>query len=283
MPIDAGAAAAAIDELTRQVAAPAGIALNVVAADAAATLAVWRHDALAAARASNAQPLRVLAPLFREQIQVIVRNDASWDYLRQIQGLRLNIGRKDGARSRTARTLYQQMFGTPMPADSINELDEGEALQRMLRRGGPIDAMIVVSEVPLLARLPETARDQLRELPFDANDQRTAGALQTYSLQRHSPRDRARLTVTSFLVTGAAPHPNESTLQQLALALCRAQPALQAKGSLLLRGFAPGEQPPAPWPYVLPRSAGSGCPVPRPGNEPRRDSTGAPPERQRSS
>jgi hypothetical protein len=250
--------------------------LTLAAADAAATLAVWRHDALADARAANAGSMRVVAPLLREQIQVIVRSDAPWDYLRQIRGLRLNIGRSDGARARTARTLYRQLFGEPLPAAAADDLDEGAALQRMLRRGGPIDAMIVVSEVPLLNRLPATARDQLRELPFDANDPRTAGALQTYALQAHAPRERPRLTVTSFLVTGAAPHPNESTLRQLAIALCKAQPRLQASGASLLRGFAQGEQPPAPWPYVLPRTGGSGCPVLPPATEPRRDGTAAP-------
>jgi hypothetical protein len=242
--------------LVRLVAAPAGVPLTLAAADAAATLAVWRHDALADARAANARPMRVLAPLLREQIQVIVRNDAPWDYLRQIRGLRLNIGRSDGARARTARTLYRQLFGEPLPAAAADDLDEGAALQRMLRRGGPIDAMIVVSEVPLLNRLPATARDQLRELPFDANDPRAAGALRTYPLQAQAPRERPRLTVTSFLVTGAAPHPNENTLRQLAIALCQAQPT--------------------PWPYVLPRSGGSGCPTLPPATDPRRDGAAVP-------
>jgi len=278
MPIDGGAAATAIDELMRFVAAPAGITLNLVGTSAPATLAVWRLDALAAARAANAQPpLRVLAPLFSEQIQVIVRNDAPWDYLHQIKGLRLNIGRPEGARARTARMLYQQLFGAALPADAANELDEGDALQEMLRRGGPIDAMIVVSDAPLMNRLPAKAREQLRELPFDANDPRTTGALQSYALQRRGSRERARLSVISFLVTGAAPHPLEATLRKLVVALCRAQPALQAKGAALLRGFAIGEQPAAPWPYVLPRSAGSDCPAP---DGPRESSNA--PERQRS-
>jgi hypothetical protein len=258
LPIDGGAAAPMIDELVRRVAAPAGITLNVIAADAAATLAIWRHDALAAARARSSPQLRLLAPLFTEQIQVIVRNDAPWDYLREIKGLRLNIGR-DGARASTARTLYQQLFGTPLPPTSANDLDEGEALQQMLRRGGTIDAMIVVSQSPLMARLPAAARGQLRELPFDPNDPRTAGALESYRLQRIPERERPRLTVTSFLVTGPAPHPQEGTLRALAFALCRAQPSLQARGSPLLLGFAPGEQPAAPWPYVLQRDDAAAC------------------------
>ncbi|HSW23696.1 MAG TPA: TAXI family TRAP transporter solute-binding subunit, partial [Burkholderiaceae bacterium] len=255
-PLDDGAAP--IDELVREVAAPAGVALSVVPPQAEATLAIWRHDALLAARGSQSPSLRVLAPLFSEQVQIVVRNDAPWDYLREIKGLRLNIGPAGSARARTARTLYESMFGAP--PERVNELDEAAAVRHLLRRDGPIDAIVVVSELPLLNRLPADARAQLRELPFDANDGRTAGALQVYPLKRRSAGERPRLAVSSFLVTGASPHPYEDALQTLVVALCRAQPALQAKGSPLLRGFAQGEQPEAGWPYVLPRRADAGCP-----------------------
>jgi hypothetical protein len=257
-PLDGGAAL--IDELVRQVAAPAGVALSVVPPHAEATLAVWRHDALLAARGSRSPPMRVLAPLFSEQIQFVVRSDTPWDYAREIKGLRLNIGPPGSARARTARTLYESMFGAPPAPARVNELDEAAALRQLLRRGGPIDAMVVVSELPLLNRLPADARAQVRELTFDANDGRTAGALQVYPLKRRSVGERPRLAVSSFLVTGAAPHPYEDALQALVVALCRAQPALQARGSLLLRGFAQGEQPEVGWPYVLPGRADGGCP-----------------------
>ncbi|HSW21972.1 MAG TPA: TAXI family TRAP transporter solute-binding subunit, partial [Burkholderiaceae bacterium] len=278
-PLDGGTAL--IDELVREVAAPAGVPLSVVPPQAEATLAVWRHDALLSARGSQSPPLRVLAPLFSEQVQIVVRSDAPWDYVREIKGLRLNIGPPGSARARTARTLYESMFGAPLAPERVNELDEAAALRHLLRRDGPIDAMVVVSELPLLNRLPPDARAQLRELPFDANDGRTAGALQVYPLKRRSAGERPRLAVSSFLVTGAAPHPYEDALQTLVVAVCRAQPALQARGSLLLRGFAQGEQPEVGWPYVLPRRADSGCPGTPPTPETARSGTPAqtPPRR----
>lgn len=278
-PPDGGAAL--IDEFVREVAAPAGVTLSVVPPQAEATLAVWQHDALLAARGGQAPPLRVLAPLFSEQVQIIVRNDAPWDYAREIKGLRLNVGPPGSARARTARMLYASMFGAPPAPERLNELDEAAALRHLLRRGGPIDAMVVVSELPLLNRLPADAREQLRELPFDANDGRTAGALQVYPLKRRSAGERPRLVVSSFLVTGAAPHPYEDALRALVVALCRAQPALQARGSPLLRGFAQGEQPEVGWPYVLPRHADSGCPGTLPTSDTARSSAPAqaPPRR----
>ena len=224
-------------------------------------LALRRTDALLAARGAGATPLQVVAPLFIEQIQVVVRNDARWDYVREIRGLRLNIGRGNGARANTVRALYQQLFGVPLPAAATDERDVAQALQQLLHRGGPIDAMVVVSESPLLAQLPPDVRRQLRELTIDRVDLSKVTAMPAFSLTRRTPAERPRLSVTTFLVaTGAPPRPQDEALRLLAAALCRAQPALQAQQSPLLRGLAQGQQPDVGWPYLLPKQQGQGCP-----------------------
>jgi hypothetical protein len=244
------------------VAQPTGISFTAAGPSAPAALSVLRADALQAMRGGNAMPLRVVAPLFSEQIQVIVRTDAPWDYVHQIKSLRLNIGRADGARARTVRALYQDLFGTGLPAWAANDLDESQALQQLMRRGGPIDAVIVVSESPLLPQLSPAMRKQLRELSFNPAERHSAGALQGQWTVRRAPNDKPRLAVTNYLVAlGPAPNANESTLRALAVALCRAQPALQSRGSPLLRGVATGQQPPVGWPYVVPRAEGAGCPA----------------------
>jgi len=261
LPPEAGSAAPVVEELARTVAAPAGIPLNLATSGDSAALAVWRHDALLAARGPNAPPLRVVAPLFNEQIQVIVRVDAPWDYVHQIRSLRINVGRADGARARTARVLYRQLFGIPLPAVAINELSEAQALQQLLRRNGPIDAVIVVSEAPVLAQVPAAWRGELRELVLDPNDRRVGSALQTYAISRRSASEKPRLGVMNYLVApGPTPHSHEATLRALTLALCRAQPTLQERGSVLLRGLAQGQQPAVGWPYVVPRANGVTCP-----------------------
>jgi hypothetical protein len=208
-------------------------------------------------RAAGAPPVRVIAPLFSEHIQVIVRTDAPWDYVHQIKSLRLNVGRADGARGRTARTLYRELFGYPLPAWATNELDEQAALQKLMQRNGPIDAVIVVSESPLLPQLPTEMRRQLRELSFIPG---RASPLQTYWTSRFAG-DKPRPAVTDFLVAlGPSAQANEPTLRALAAALCRAQPALQSRGSPLMRGFTQAEQPQVGLAYVLPRT-GNGCPT----------------------
>ena len=270
---EAGSAAAMLDELARAVAAPAGIAFTAAGPSEPAAVTVMRTDALQAMRASGAAPVRLIAPLFSEQIQVIVRTDAPWDYVHQIKSLRLSVGRADSARGRTARTLYRELFGFPLPVWATNELDEAAALQRLMQRNGPIDAVIVVSESPVLPQLPPEMRKQLRELAFNPTDRRTA-ALQTYWTRRVAG-DKPRPAVTNFLVAlGPAAQANEPTLRSLAAALCRAQPMLQSRGSALMRGFTQGEQPPVGLAYVLPRNERGGCPA-----DPLLDARAARPER----
>lgn len=263
LPPDAGSAAPLIDELIRRVAVPAGVELRSAVGNEAGSLALMRTEALLAARAANAPPLQVVAPLYTEQIQVLVRTDARWDYVREVKGLRLNIGRADGARARTARALYEQLFGTPLPAAQANELELGAALSALQERGGPIDAVVVVSDVPIESQLQPAARRQVRELTIDARQMGTVTSLPAFSISRRTSQDRARLSTTTYLVAlGAPPRAHDAALRKLAAALCRAQPALQSQGSPLLSGLRQGQQPDVGWTYVLPRTPNAACPQP---------------------
>jgi hypothetical protein len=261
LPADAGSALPLVDELIRRVAAPAGLELRTAAGNEPASLALLRTDALLEARATHGAPLQVVAPLYSEQIQVLVRNDARWDYVREIRGLRLNIGRADGARARTARALYQQLFGTPLPAAQANELELDAALQALQQRGGPIDAVFVISDAPIVSHMQPTLRKQVRELTISARDASAVTAMPAFTISRRTASDRARLATTTYLVApGAPPRPQDAALRQLAAALCRAQPALQTQNSPLLRGWRQGQQPDVGWPYVLPRTPNAACP-----------------------
>jgi hypothetical protein len=248
-----------VEQLIRVVATPAGVTLRAPAANEPPALTLMRTDALMAARAANT-PLQVVAPLYTEQVQVIVRTDARWDYVREIRGLRLNIGRADGARARTARAMYQQLFGTPLPAAQANELDLDGALGVLQQRGGPIDAIVVVSESPIEAQLQPAAQRQVRELTIEGR-QGAVTSLPGFSVSRRSANDRARLSTTSYLVAaGAPPRAHDALLRTLAIALCRAQPQLQKQESALLRGFKANQQPDVGYPYLLPRTPEGTCP-----------------------
>jgi hypothetical protein len=157
--------------------------------------------------------------------------------------------------------LYQQLFGTPLPAAQVNELDLDDALGALQQRGSPIDAVLVVSDTPLEAQLQPALRRQVRELTIDTRRMGAVTSLPAFSISRRTPQDRARLSIDTYLVAlGAPPRPHDAALRKLAAALCRAQPALQAQNSALLRGWRQGQQPDVGWPYVLPRPANSACP-----------------------
>ena len=259
-PPDSGSAAPLVDELIRLIATPAGVALRAPAANEPPALALMRTDALIAARAANT-PLQVVAPLYNEQVQVLVRTDARWDYVREIRGLRLNIGRADGARARTARALYQQLFGTALPAAQANELDLDGALSALQQRASPIDAIVVVSESPIESQLQPAAQRLVRELTIEGR-QGAVTSLPGFSVSRRTSTDRARLSTTSYLVApGTPPRAHDALLRTLAVALCRAQPQLQKQESALLRGFKPNQQPDVGYPYVLPRTPEGSCPL----------------------
>ena len=259
-PPESGSAPPLVDELIRRVATPAGITLRAPAANEPPVLTLMRTDALLAARAANT-PLQIVAPLYSEQVQVLVRTDARWDYVREIRGLRLNIGRADGARARTARALYQQLFGVALPAEQANELDLDGALGALQQRGAPIDAIIVVSDTPIESQLQPAAQRLVRELTIEGR----GGAVTTlpaFSVSRRSANERARLSTTTFLVApGAPPRAHDGLLRTLAIALCRAQPELQKQQSPLLRGFKPNQQPDVGYGYVLPRTPDGSCPA----------------------
>jgi hypothetical protein len=257
---ESGSAPPLVDELIRLVAAPAGLTLRAPIANEPPALTLMRTDALLAARAANT-PLQVVAPLYTEQVQVLVRTDARWDYVSEIRDLRLNVGRADGARARTARALYQQLFGVPLPAAQANELDLDGALSALQQRGAPIDAIVVVTESPIESQLQPAAQRLVRELTIEGR-QGAVASLPAFSVSRRTNNDRPRLSTTTYLVApGAPPRAHDALLRTLAAALCRAQPQLQQQDSALLRGFKPNQQPDVGYPYVLPRTPEGACPT----------------------
>jgi hypothetical protein len=261
-PPDAGAASPLADELIRRVATPAGITLRAPAPNEAPALLLMRTDALQAAQANNT-PLQIVSPLYTEQVQVLVRTDARWDYVHEMRAMRLNIGRADGARARTARALYQELFGAPLPAERANELELDAALAALQQRGGPIDAIVVVSETPIESQLQPAAQRQVRELTIDARRMSRVTALPAFSISRRTHGERARLSTTTYLVAaGAPPRAHDAPLRALASALCRAQPQLQKQQSPLLRGFKANQQPEVGFAYLLPPTRDGTCPTP---------------------
>ena len=242
LPLEVDSAAPMFEALTRQVAAPAGLDLRPAAPGDPPLLTLQRTDALLAARSGIAAPLQVVAPLFSEQVQVVVRNDARWDYVREI--------RRTAAEHRPRQWRAREHRACAVPAvvqrtaagrrHGRTRRGAGAAVTASARRPDRCHGRgLGVAAVGAVAaeRAPPAARVDNRPRRHEQGD----GPAGVLADPAHAWRTAAACRSRTFLVaTGAPPRPQDEALRLLAMALCRAQPALQAQRSPLLRGFAQG-------------------------------------------
>lgn len=224
-------------------------------AAASAGLAILRYDALQAASRARPMPaLGIVAPLYTEELQVVVRADSPLRFIHQIEGRRIDIGAAQGARALTAQALYRQMFGRPLPPAAHVELNAAAALQRLVAGNAGIDAVLLVEAQPAaaLAALPPGQRRQLRLLALAPGHPASRRALQTYlPATLREPGGAAMPTVAamSFLAVTGTPDADESKqLARLATTLCHSLPALQREGDAKWRALKPGLQLETGWP-----------------------------------
>jgi TRAP-type uncharacterized transport system substrate-binding protein len=264
--IAGGSDARIAGELARAIGGGAGSARAVAAESgvdaveslrAPRSLAIARYDALRAARSSeSAPPLRVLAPLYAEEVLFIVRVDSRLKFIHDLRGARVNIGSPREGTSQTAQEIYRQMFGTAMKATS--QLGRDEALAELVGFRS-IDAMVLVDAQPSawLASLdPRTART-LRLLRFDRKhpeDRRALQGFQTSVLRTGSGlkggEGVATLATMSYLVASVAEDADANRLTDMVRALCRELPRLRASGHPKWRELQPSVTQDTGWTVV---------------------------------
>src|SRR6476659_6716980 len=61
------------------------------------------------------RPLRVIMPLYNEEIYFVARADASLEHVHDIRAARINVGPLRSGTAMSATTLFRQMFGAPIP------------------------------------------------------------------------------------------------------------------------------------------------------------------------
>ena len=69
------------------------------------------------------QPLRVILPLYNEEIYFIVRADSDLQYVHEIKGARINLGELGSGTALSTATLYRLMFNEPI-ADARERSEE---------------------------------------------------------------------------------------------------------------------------------------------------------------
>lgn len=186
------------------------------------------------------RPLRVILPLYNEEIYFIARADAPYTYLHEIRDAKINVGLLRSGSAMSATTLYRLMFDRPLPDANISFLSNEEALVRLVTDKS-IDVVVVVAGQPakLLTDMKPEARALIKLLKLDPKHPASQAALKTYfptsvraSLHPNLlTEDVPGLAVKAFLVTyDYDQSATQARLARFARALCENFGTLQAEG-----------------------------------------------------
>lgn len=185
-------------------------------------------------------PLRVIMPLYNEEIYFIVRADAPLEHIHDIKDRKINVGPLGSGTALSATTLYRSMFGAPLAEDNASYLSNEEALVKLIT-DKTLDVVVVVAGQPakLLTEMKPEVRQYIKLLKLDPAHDSTRAALATYfpatiraaSYPNLLSEDTAGIAVKAFLVTYNYTGPETVRhLRQFAQSLCRNFPRLQAEG-----------------------------------------------------
>jgi len=190
--------------------------------------------------ATKIRPMRVIMPLYNEEIYFIVRADSERNFIHEIKNAKLNAGELGSGTALTSATLYRMMFGEALPDANTSYLSNEEALAKLVTDKS-IDVVAVVAGQPakLLVDMKPESRQLIKLLKFDPSQPSSKEVLKTYfpanvkasNYPNLLTADIPGLAVKAFLVTydfqltGAGGH-----LRKMARSLCQNFPTLQEKG-----------------------------------------------------
>jgi uncharacterized protein len=200
-------------------------------------------DQAAAGNAEAGQiirPLRVITPLYHEEIYFVVRADAPIDYVHEIRGKRISAGPVGSGTALTTTTLYRSMFGESIADANASFLSNEEALAKLVTDKS-VDVVAVIAGQPakVLADMKPESRQYIKLLKFDARHATGAAALQTYfattvradSYPNLLSEDLPALAVKAYLVTYDFNLPDtRQHLTRLVRSLCKNYSQLQSNG-----------------------------------------------------
>lgn len=185
-------------------------------------------------------PLRLILPLYNEEIYFVARQDAPFDFVHEIKDQRISIGPLGSGTALTAATLYRQMFGAAIPDDKSQFLSNDEGLSKLVTDKS-VDVAIIVAGQPakVLADMKPEARSLIKLLKFDPESAASKEALKTYfsttvkasSYPNLLAEDVPSLAVKAFLVTYNYEQPGtREYLSRFARSLCENFSKLQTQG-----------------------------------------------------
>ena len=244
------------------IAAPAGIDLQVLPSAGSAEnvrrlryepgvrLAIVQSDVYQAfldlAREGNREagdmirPLRVIMPLYNEEIYFIARADSDLNYVHEIRDARINAGELGSGTALTTSTLYRLLFSRPLPDGRTTFFSNENALVKLID-DKTVDVVAVVAGQPakLLVDMKPEARQFIKLLKVDSLHPLTNLVQRTYfpatvratSYPNVLTEDVPSFAVRAFLVTyDYNLKQTKESLTRLAHSLCENFASLRTKG-----------------------------------------------------
>jgi TRAP transporter TAXI family solute receptor len=156
------------------------------------------------------KPLRVILPLYNEEIYFVTRADSPLTYIHEIKDKKINVGPVGSGTALSSITLYRLMFGQSIPDGNASYMSNEEALAKVISDKS-LDVVVIVAGQPakLFADMRPEAREYIKLLRLDDNAPETAQAITTYfpatirteSYPNWLTEAIPTLTVKAFLVT----------------------------------------------------------------------------------
>lgn len=186
------------------------------------------------------RPLRVIMPLYNEEIHFIVREDSPLNYIHEIRNAKINAGELGSGTALTSTTLYRLMFNSPIPDANASFLSNEDALVKLIT-DKTIDVVAVIAGQPakLFVDMKPEARKLIKLLKFDPGQAASQAALKTYvaatvratSYPNLLQDDVPALAVKAYLVTyDFNLNTTQEYLRRFARSICQNFPVLQEKG-----------------------------------------------------
>jgi len=186
------------------------------------------------------KPLRVVLPLYNEELYFIVRADSPLNFVHEISDSKITAGPPRRATAMSATTLYRMMFERPASDERLSFLSNEDALVKLTGEKS-IDVVVVVAGQPakLLVDMKPEARALIKLLKFDADHPQSKATLKTYfatSVRASNypnllTEDIPGIAVKAYLVTYDYNQAGTKTrLGQFAKSLCDNFGQLQSAG-----------------------------------------------------
>jgi TRAP transporter TAXI family solute receptor len=197
-------------DLATYVAAPAGIELEALPSAGSAEnirrlrfeqgvkFALVQSDVYqafldqAAAGNTNAgtmiRPLRVILPLYNEEINFIVRADSPMNFVHEIKEARINTGPIGSGTALTTTTLYRLMFNTPLPeAKATSAEQRRRAAQAHHDKSVDVVAIVAGQPAKLFTDMKPEVGQFIKMLRSTRTIRRRQAALKTYFKASFAP------------------------------------------------------------------------------------------------